>query len=193
MVNDIFDSDIESEDYAQDVLEQFNKQFNEQDAIMNKRLRAQHAHQDEILRRTQLVRKAKNQDDLIERPSNGSIEKIPQLHKLFTDEIEPSNKQKIMVQTGPDFRLLTYNKDGVQVEHVYKQKKKKNKDASAAASDKDNSCVEEHMFDMFVFKVFALLMCRGTKVQKANILMDLINAPNNSAQNSATANNKNKQ
>ena len=85
-----------------------------------------------------MVKKFKDQDDLIERPSSGSIEKIPQLHKLFTEEIEPSSKQKIMIQTGPDFRLLTYNKDGVQVEHVYKQKKKKNKDQPASASDKDN-------------------------------------------------------
>lgn len=33
---------------------------------------------------------------------------------------------------------------------------------------------EEKLIDMFVFKVFALLMCRGSKVEKTNHMMDLI-------------------
>lgn len=170
-----FDSDVESEDYIEDILEGLEGDDDESTLnSMARRMRAQANLQQGLSRRTQNCKMA-DAGDLLDQKSDGSIEKIPQLHKLFTDDIEPCNKQKIMVQTGPDLRLVTYNKDGVQVKHVYKQKK------GSESSEQEDVPAEEHLFDLFVFKVFALLMCRGTKLQKTNILMDLVSRP--SAQN----------
>lgn len=75
-----------------------------------------------------------------------------------------------MVQTGPDLGLITYNRDGKLVKHIYREKSK----VTNVDDPEELTSKQEQLIDVFTLKVFALVLCRGSKIDKANLLFDLV-------------------
>ena len=81
--------------------------------------------------------------------------------------LEPSLNKKILIQTGPDMKLIAFDSRGKKFEPKKVRGKKK---ISLAGMEQD--C--EQIIDIFSLKILALLMCRGSPKEKSQLLMDLV-------------------